>query len=383
MTLNHYHRKILSYIYLENQITKMQLSKYLNVTIPTVTLYINELVELGIIKEIGIVDSKLGRKPTLFEISSFNKYTIGIDIRQDYIILVILNLKMNIIYKTKEKYNVKILNEEIKRIIYKSIVMSDLKKDQIEGIGIAFPGIVDMNNLILEESPIIDIRDYSVKELEIDLGIPIYIGNEANYAAYAENIIGSSEKYKNSIYLSINEGVGGGIIINNSLYLGSLTHAGEIGHMTIEYKGLKCKCGRNGCWEQYVSSNRIEEILLKNNIKNLEDLLKKYNSGEKSEIFIELEKYFDYLIAGIINLFLIFDLDCIIIGGVWAPYEKEIKNILVNKIKNIKCKVGRNLEKIIFPKLLFKVSAIGAGIVPFSYIYDFDIILDQKYYCNY
>ena len=58
---NNYHRKILSYIYLEKQITKIQLSKFLDVTIPTVTLYLNELIKMGLIKESGVINSEAGR----------------------------------------------------------------------------------------------------------------------------------------------------------------------------------------------------------------------------------------------------------------------------------------------------------------------------------
>ena len=75
------------------------------------------------------------------------------------------------------------------------------------------------------------------------------------------------------------------------------------------------------------------------------------------------------------NLFLIFDLDCIIIGGVLAPYQDLLQDVIIEKIKNENCKLEKNAEKIIFPKLLSKASAIGAGIVPLSNIYDFDLIL--------
>ena len=95
---NNYHRKILSYIYLEKQITKIQLSKFLDVTIPTVTLYLNELIKMGLIKESGVINSEAGRKPVVFEINSQNSYTIGIEIRQELITVIILDLELNLIY---------------------------------------------------------------------------------------------------------------------------------------------------------------------------------------------------------------------------------------------------------------------------------------------
>ena len=372
---NNYHRKILSYIYLEKQITKIQLSKFLDVTIPTVTLYLNELIKMGLIKESGVINSEAGRKPVVFEINSQNSYTIGIEIRQELITVIILDLELNLIYKSQENYNINNLQEELKNLVYKSIVHSNIKMEQLLGIGIAFPGIVNDRKLKFEESPIVDIKEYSLEGLKESFNIPIYIGNEADYAAYAENLIGSSKKYKNSIYLSVHEGIGGGIILENSLYSGGLQHAGEVGHMVIEYKGREGECGRHGCWEKYVSSNIINKIIKDNSLLGVDTLLDIYLNKSDDVIFRQMDEYFDYLAAGIMNLFLIFDLDCIIIGGILAPYEKQIQNLLIEKIKNENCKLEKNAEKIVFPQLLTTASAIGAGIIPLSNIYDFDLIL--------
>lgn len=375
---NNYHRKILSYIYLEKQITKIQLSKFLDVTIPTVTLYLNELIKMGLIKESGVINSEAGRKPVVFEINSQNSYTLGIEIRQELITLIILDLELNLIYKSQESYKINNLEEELKNLIYKSIVHSNIKMEQILGIGIAFPGIVNDRNLKFEESPIVDIKEYSLLGLREAFNMPIYIGNEADYAAYAENLIGSSKKYKNSIYLSVHEGIGGGIILENTLYSGGLQHAGEVGHMVIDYHGRECECGRHGCWEKYVSSNIVNKIIKDNNLSDVENLLDIYLNKKNPDIFKQMDEYFDYLAAGIMNLFLIFDLDCIIIGGILAPYEKYIQNLLIEKIKKENCKLEKNAEKIVFPKLLTTASAIGAGIIPLSNIYDFDLILKSE-----
>lgn len=375
---NNYHRQILSYIYLEKRITKVQLSKFLDVTIPTVTLYLNELIKIGLIKESGVINSEAGRKPVIFEINSSNTYTIGIEIRQEMLTLIILDLELNLIYESKEKYDINNLEEEIKTLIYKSIVHSNITKEQLLGIGIAFPGIVNDRKLKFEESPIVNIKEYSLEGLKEIFKLPIYIGNEADYAAYAENLIGSSKKYKNSIYLSIHEGIGGGIILENALYSGSLHHAGEIGHMVVDYKGRICECGRSGCWEKYVSSKIISEIMEKNNIENVDKLLDIYINKSNKPVYEQMEEYFDYLTVGIINLFLIFDLDCIIIGGILAPFQELLQEILINKVKKENCKLEKNAEKIVFPKLLTQASAIGAGIIPLSNIYDFDLILKSE-----
>ena len=290
---NDYHKRILSYIYLEKKITKIQLSKFLDVTIPTVTLYLNELIKNGLIKESGVINSEAGRKPVLFEINSENAYTIGIEIRQETLSIVILDLELNLIYKSVEEYNIDNLREELQNLIYKSIVHGNVTKEQILGIGIAFPGIVNDRKLELEESPIVDIKAYSLEGLKEIFKIPVYIGNEADYAAYAENLIGSSEKYKNSIYLSIHEGIGGGIILENALYSGTLHHAGEIGHMVVDFKGRSCDCGRSGCWEKYVSSKILTNLILENKLEDIKELLEIYNNKSNEKIYNQVDEYFN------------------------------------------------------------------------------------------
>ena len=91
---NNYHKKILSYIYSQKKVTKVQLSKYIDVTIPTVTLYLNELVKIGLIKESGVINSESGRKPVIFEINPENIYTVGIEIIQESLTLIIINLNL-------------------------------------------------------------------------------------------------------------------------------------------------------------------------------------------------------------------------------------------------------------------------------------------------
>ncbi|MDB4894786.1 MAG: transcriptional regulator/sugar kinase [Firmicutes bacterium] len=93
--------------------------------------------------------------------------------------------------------------------------------------------------------------------LEGALGIPVYIDNDANAAALGEHRFGAGRGTSNLVYLTISTGVGGGVIINDRLYRGENGNAGEIGHMSVDYKGRRCVCGRQGCLEAYVSGTAI------------------------------------------------------------------------------------------------------------------------------
>jgi len=94
-------------------------------------------------------------------------------------------------------------------------------------------------------------------ELRKRLGVPVFIENDANSAAYGESWLGAGRGFKDLVCLTLGTGVGGGIIINNELLRGRDGTAGEIGHLIIEMHGRKCNCGSYGCLEQYASATGI------------------------------------------------------------------------------------------------------------------------------
>jgi glucokinase len=130
---------------------------------------------------------------------------------------------------------------------------------EIKGIGIGCPGPLDRTNGTILNAPNLE-EWYGypiVKHLEESCFCPVYLENDANVAALGEFRYGAGMGYQNLVYLTISTGIGGGIIINGKLYIGTDGCAGEFGHMTIEPDGPSCKCGNNGCLEALASGTAI------------------------------------------------------------------------------------------------------------------------------
>ena len=89
------------------------------------------------------------------------------------------------------------------------------------------------------------------------LKIPVYLDNDANAAALGEHLFGAGRGVRHMIYLTISTGIGGGVILDGKLYQGANGNAGELGHMSVDYRGRKCGCGNVGCIEQYASGTAI------------------------------------------------------------------------------------------------------------------------------
>lgn len=89
------------------------------------------------------------------------------------------------------------------------------------------------------------------------LGIPTFMENDANCAAWGEYICGAGKGTQSLVLYTLGTGVGGGIIINGDMWVGASGAAGELGHMSIEINGLKCGCGQVGCVEAYASASAL------------------------------------------------------------------------------------------------------------------------------
>lgn len=89
------------------------------------------------------------------------------------------------------------------------------------------------------------------------LGMPTYMENDANCAAWGEYVAGAGRGTKSLVLYTLGTGVGGGIVINGEMWVGASGAAGELGHMTIDPNGPMCGCGQPGCVEQYASASAV------------------------------------------------------------------------------------------------------------------------------
>lgn len=123
----------------------------------------------------------------------------------------------------------------------------------------AVPGVIDSANGLIAHSPNLpelDGADFSAKLSHL-LGLPVVLENDANAAAIGENWLGASRGLANSICITLGTGVGGGIILNGSIFRGADGNAGEVGHICVVPDGPPCGCGSWGCLEQYSSASAI------------------------------------------------------------------------------------------------------------------------------
>lgn len=236
--------------------------------------------------------------------------------------------------------------DEIKNV-FKDIISK--YEDDIDVIAFATCGAVNNANTgilgstgnIAKEYPSMDFQSLSKK--------PVFVENDANAAAWAEHIIGSSKGMPYSIMVTLGTGVGGGIILDNKLYKGKSGAAGEMHFKMRTDKHRKCTCGSRDCFEAYASGTGLkltaEEMTGNPDITTYDVIAGMQNGCEQmTEIF---NKWQNDILDGIIGLANIFDPDVIVLSGSMADFvdidflEKEAnKQIVTQPFKVVKASAG-------------------------------------------
>ena len=274
---------------------------------------------------------------------SKSKYAIGVDLGGTSIKLGIVTSTGRILKKisirTEAEKGPKKVIDKIMAGINQLTASSDYK---ISGIGIGCPGVVTPGKGIVEDPP----NFPGWKKVNIAKVITqrfnkrVYVDNDANAAAIGELTFGSGKKYKSFIMITLGTGVGGGIVIDKKIYHGDFGAAGEIGHISIDYKGPKCNCGSYGCIEAYAGNhylrNRVRHQLKKHpesklwkiigndlskvSPRNIQFAAEKGDKFSKS-VIDELGMHLGFAFASLCN---VLDVSVFIIGGGIAGFGKPL-----------------------------------------------------------
>lgn len=129
----------------------------------------------------------------------------------------------------------------------------------LSGIGICAPGPLDpVTGVILNPPNVPCWRNFPLAaEVKRVFGVSARVDNDGNAAALAEAIWGAGVGYRNVFYATLGTGIGTGIVFDQRIYHGRTGSAAEGGHVTIDYRGPKCCCGKSGCIEAFCSGPAI------------------------------------------------------------------------------------------------------------------------------
>ena len=257
---------------------------------------------------------------------------------------------------------------------------ADVPLDQVASVGVGVPGAVEIYSGSVLYTCNLPLRNVPLRKLfHRYLTLPLYVENDANCAALAEYYVGAGRGSKRFVTITLGTGIGGGIIHNGKIFHGSNGMAGEVGHMSIVYRGEPCPCGRRGCWERYASAAALKRLTAEAIREHPDSILSQvvaehggHVSGQSAFIAQRrgdpvgkqvCEQYIDYLAAGIVNLINIFQPDTLAIGGgVSNEDERYLLYPLRRRVEQESLPCNRDkMTKIVRAELGTQAGIIGAA----------------------
>lgn len=263
-------------------------------------------------------------------------YRIGIDVGGTNLKAGIVNEEFEIVYRKKVPLGKFAGADRFTRQLYElasdTAAEAGIGKEEISGVGMGFPGIVDdkageivhITNIPLDRVPL-------RKLFQAYWNVPVSLGNDANCAALGEYYAGAGKDDRSLVVVTLGTGVGGGIVLGGRVVEGFNGTGGEVGHMVIVPGGEQCNCGRRGCWERYASANALKRSavsamqrhpesrmwrLVNGDIAKVEGYTPFDAAREGDAVAKEVcEKYIEYVALGAANLINILEPEVLAFGG--------------------------------------------------------------------
>jgi glucokinase len=182
--------------------------------------------------------------------------TIGVDIGGTKVAAGVVDEKGAILSRTRH-LTPSSDPEAVEGVIARCV--DELREEhEVAGVGIGAAGFIDHRRGVVLIAPNLAWRDEPLRDAVAErTGLPVYVDNDANTAAWAEYRFGAGQGEEHLMVVTVGTGIGGGIVLGGELYHGRWGIAAEYGHMQVSQSGRRCGCGQHGCWEQYCSGRAL------------------------------------------------------------------------------------------------------------------------------
>jgi len=369
-------KRILQLLLRERELTILEMSQRLDISIPTVTKNINQFIAEGIAKEAGTSISTGGRRPAIIRFLPNAYYSIGIEFSAERAIRIVLadldsHINDSHSFVCSDFHDMSAVMALIHQQIADMLRGQNIPLRQVLGIGFALPGTVNEDRKFLHTAPNLGISKIVFSDYEPLFELPIFVENDANAAVMAELALGGLPAMKNIVFLSVlPRSISGGIVVGGHLYHGCNKRAGEFSHIAIALDGPACSCGRKGCWETFASINALLGIFQEQTgvSVTIDELFTRVNACDAAAQQA-LDRYAYYVAVGIRNILLIQDPHYLILGGALSRFEEEFLPLLRDKIFTGHAILRQEDVQIVCASLKEDAAILGAALLPMEKIY--------------
>jgi glucokinase len=237
--------------------------------------------------------------------------------------------------------------------------------DGVTGIGAGVPGLVDRDAVLRFAPNLPGIVELPVgARLAEATGLPVRVDNDNTCALWAEHLLGAARDVDDAVLVGLGTGIGGGLLLDGRLVRGAHGFAGEIGHMVVARGGIRCVCGRKGCWERYASGTALGRMGREAGIgRTGEDVTAAAIAGDAAALAV-FEEFADWFAIGLVNLVHVLDVSrCVIAGGVVEAGEVLIDAVRRAFAARLVAPEHRPPVEIVAATMGERAGAVGAALL--------------------
>ncbi len=354
-------QQVFEHVRAAGRAARADVARALGISAGSVTTLTSDLIAVGLLREIEggpreSLPSGRGRPPVALEVVHEGRLVIGIKLSDERHSAVLTDFAGNMLADATlptppiRKTLGQIL-DEMDELIGLLMAAAALPLSAVTAVGLGLSGLVDHDTGIVPWSPLLADRDVSLKAaFEARFGLPVHVDNDANVLTLAELWFGAGRAMSDFAVVTIEHGVGMGLVLNNRLFRGTRGMGLELGHIKVQLDGALCRCGQRGCLEAYLADYalaREASTALGRNARNmqspqalLETLFGEAKAGNQAALTI-FRRAGRYLSLGLSNVIQLFDPELIILSGERMRYDYLYADEVLAEMRGLTLSDGR------------------------------------------
>ncbi|MCA8880124.1 MAG: ROK family transcriptional regulator [Rhodobacteraceae bacterium] len=369
------------------RISRSDVAKDLGVSPGSVTSAVAALMEAGLVREDPRPnrDTARGRPPVDLTIVPEARHVAGLNLREGLHSAVITDFGGTVLAEAElpcapGRKDIGELLTEIDLLLDRALRQAGLGRGDLAAVGAGLPGFVDYAQGVVFWSPIVRERHAPLRAVLNDrLPCAVYLDNDVNLLALAESWFGMGRHIADFAVVTIEHGVGMGLVIDNQLYRGARGMGLEIGHTTVQLDGALCRCGQRGCLEAYIADYALvreastalewDGRVTRSPQQTLEALFDQAKAGNDAARLI-FHRAGRYLSAALANTIRIFDPELLLISGARLRYDLLYAEEVLAETHRFSDRIGRSRTEIAINTWGDTVWARGAAALALAEVTD-------------
>jgi len=326
---------VLDLIRAARTISRVELAATSGLTAPTITQVVRELMDHGLVVEVGRGASTGGKPPTLLQLNPQARYAIGVLFETNICVIVMVDLAGQQVARTSFPGTAQLPPDKALPLLASRVEAllstAGVDRGKVLGVGLVSYGPQDRRaGVLLTHQPTAEWFGYPIApRLAELLHLPVLLDNDASAAAIGEYWLGAAQPGSTYGCIYMASGIGGGVVVSGDVYRGASSNTVEVGHITIDTNGGPCDCGNYGCLENYAGPTAVIEAALKtprlgqrlgididavDTMTNFARIATAATAGDRAARAL-IERAARHLGTGAVAMASLFDLDLIVLAG--------------------------------------------------------------------